>query len=341
MAWIAIKYKVLHPQQFGALPLRSATDLAAALIHDVEEAWSRGLKASMLTLDGWPINVVQWVASFTQGRTASLRLGNHTSQTYQVPAGLPQGSPISPILFMLYIEPIFKQGPLRTRRGRFGYADDICQLVASPSLEENCTVLEHCTEELRQWGAREGLTFDFNKTELQHFTRGANHSNPTCSIHTSQGSHTVTPPPPGGATRWLGIWFDRRLSFSKHCRTLAAKAKQTAAGIRSLANTSYAMEQRPGGQANTDPEINTWSQTGLTPPSLALNGCSEKPSGELCQYIALPLSQPSIGKLLSPRWRPSLTKNALLQDCVSPDWTTTIHYTGVYSAHDPFPQTHA
>ena len=85
MAWIAIKHKVLHPQQFGALPLRSATDLAAALIHDVEEAWARGLKASMLTLDiqgafdavlsvrlirrlreqGWPINVIQWVASFT------------------------------------------------------------------------------------------------------------------------------------------------------------------------------------------------------------------------------------------------------------------------------------
>ncbi|OJJ83724.1 uncharacterized protein ASPGLDRAFT_47393, partial [Aspergillus glaucus CBS 516.65] len=73
------------------------------------------------------------------------------------------------------------------------------------------------------------LTFDFNKTELQHFTHGTNHPNPTCSIRSTQGSHTVTPPPPGSATRWLGIWFDRRLSFSKHCRTLAAKARQTAA----------------------------------------------------------------------------------------------------------------
>jgi len=54
---------------------------------------------------------------------------------------------------MLFIEPIFKQGSVHSQRGRFGYADDICQLVASPSLEENCTVLQHRTEELRQWGA--------------------------------------------------------------------------------------------------------------------------------------------------------------------------------------------
>ena len=51
MAWIAIKHRVLHPQHFGALPLCSATDLTAALVHDVEEAWAWGLKASMLTLD--------------------------------------------------------------------------------------------------------------------------------------------------------------------------------------------------------------------------------------------------------------------------------------------------
>lgn len=51
MPWIDIKFKVLHPQQFGALPLRLATDLAVALVHNVEEAWARGLKASILTLD--------------------------------------------------------------------------------------------------------------------------------------------------------------------------------------------------------------------------------------------------------------------------------------------------
>ena len=51
MAWTAVKHRVLHPQQFGALPLHSATDLAAALVRDVEEAWARSLKASMLILN--------------------------------------------------------------------------------------------------------------------------------------------------------------------------------------------------------------------------------------------------------------------------------------------------
>lgn len=198
LAWTSIKYKVLHPQQFGALPLRSATDLTTALIHDIEEAWARGLKASMLTLDiqgafdavlpgrlirrlqaqGWPPELVRWISSFTSNRTASLRLEDHTSRTFQVPAGLPQGSPISPILFMLFIQPIFSQGTKGEQRGRYGYADDICQLVASSSLEENCEMLQHTAEELNRWGASEGLTFDFSKTELQHFTRGNKNSNP-------------------------------------------------------------------------------------------------------------------------------------------------------------------
>ena len=172
LAWTAIKHKVLHPQQFGALPCRSATDLAAALVHDIEESWARGLSASILTLDlkgafdavlsgrlnhrlrrqGWPATVLRWVSSFTQDRTAAIQLDGHQSSTFAVPAGLPQGSPVSPILFMLYIEPVFKIGPTIARRGCFGYADDICQLVVSKSLEENTTRLQNITTDLMAWG---------------------------------------------------------------------------------------------------------------------------------------------------------------------------------------------
>ena len=257
LAWTAIRHKVLHPQQFGALPCRSATDLAAALVHDIEEAWARGLFASMLTLDikgafdavlrgrliqrlrsqGWPPTMLRWVSSFTQDRTAAIRLDGHQSPIFAVPAGLPQGSPVSPILFMLYIEPIFKLGPVLARRGRFGYADDICQLVVSQSLEENTIKLQNITADLMAWGHREGLTFDLAKTELQHYAKGRKGDNPACTIHTPEDTVEIKPPSPNGATRWLGIWFDRKLNFKAHARTLASKAKQAAGGIQALANT--------------------------------------------------------------------------------------------------------
>ena len=143
---------------------------------------------------GWPSKLVSWVASFTNNRTASLRLGDFTSQAFQVPAGLPQGSPISPILFMLFIEPLFKIGSLQARRGRFGYADDVCQIVASPSLETNIQTLEAIANEMQQWGSQEGLLFDLGKSEIQHFSRSCKDSNPALQIKSGDSLLDIHPP---------------------------------------------------------------------------------------------------------------------------------------------------
>ncbi|KJZ70298.1 hypothetical protein HIM_10305 [Hirsutella minnesotensis 3608] len=79
LSWASIHFGVLHPQQIGALPKRSAVDLVAALIHDIEEAFARKQVATLVTLDiqgafdtvlrnrlvlrlreqGWPLNLAQ------------------------------------------------------------------------------------------------------------------------------------------------------------------------------------------------------------------------------------------------------------------------------------------
>jgi hypothetical protein len=94
MSWIAIKYKVLVPQQFGALPLRSSVDLTTCLTQDIESAMNNGLTASVLTLDvkgafdavlpgrlvrrlreqGWPNHLCKWIASFATNRKVCIRL---------------------------------------------------------------------------------------------------------------------------------------------------------------------------------------------------------------------------------------------------------------------------
>ncbi|CCU74408.1 reverse transcriptase [Blumeria hordei DH14] len=151
LSWIAIRHKKVTSQHFGAVPLRSATDLTTCLVHDIETALNSKLTASLLTLDvkgafdgvlpgrlvlrlrgqGWPDNLVRWVASFTSNRAAKIRLDGSTGPEFDVSCGLPQGSPVSPILFILYLAPLLHMG---SAKRRFGYADDIAFLHTSQLL---------------------------------------------------------------------------------------------------------------------------------------------------------------------------------------------------------------
>ncbi|EED16647.1 transposon I factor, putative [Talaromyces stipitatus ATCC 10500] len=188
MAWISIHYKVLARQQFGALPLRSVNDLTTCLTHDVEQALNQGMTTSLLTLDvkgafdavlpgrlirrlceqGWPTNLVLWIASFATGRSVQIRLDGEIGPSTDIACGLPQGSPVSGILFMLYIAPLFRLG---NPRNKFGYADDVANLAILTSLATNCEALSDSLQEALNWGAVEGITFAPDKYKLLHFSR--------------------------------------------------------------------------------------------------------------------------------------------------------------------------
>lgn len=253
MSWLAIKHKVLAKQQFGALPCRSAVDLTTCLTHDVESALKKGLTASMATLDvkgafdgvlsgrlvcrlreqGWPHHLVQWVASFTTGRSVRVRLDGSIGPKTEISCGLPQGSPISPILFMLYIAPLLAMG---SPKRRFGYADDVALVHISPSLEENSQALSNSIAEALEWGHAEGITFDASKSELIHFSRRSRDKAISPSV--MAGPLTISENPSKPYLRWLGVLFDRKLTFKWHVQTQASKALKISNAMASLGNTA-------------------------------------------------------------------------------------------------------
>ena len=249
IAWAAVHFRVLHYQQAGALPKRSAVDLVAALVHDIEIAFSSKKVATLVTMDiqgafdtvmrnrlvlrmrgqGWPPFLVQWVASFMQDRMASIRYQDIVTTSTPLQCGLPQGSPVSPVLFLLYTEPIYRLGH---RLGRFGYADDTALLRIGSTLEETAQLATQDIKELTDWGAANGISFDPEKTEVMHFTRSRNECSPT--ITQSGISRT-----PAERLRWLGVWLDRKLAFRTHVDHWTAKARKAAGHLRSLCNTRH------------------------------------------------------------------------------------------------------
>ena len=132
-------------------------DLVAAFTHDVEAAMTLGKQVTMITMDvqgafdallpkwllawmtgqGWPLPLLQLICSFLTDRKVRVWLEKSTTPYYRVECGTPQGSPLSPMLYMLYVAELLTQDPTL----HFGYVDDINLYCTTDSLDTNINLL--------------------------------------------------------------------------------------------------------------------------------------------------------------------------------------------------------
>ena len=80
-------------------------------------------------------------------RYIQLAFDGEKSEKTAIDTGIPQRSPVSPILFLIYIRFLFKE----TKDMKISipsYLDDIAILAKSESLEKNCQVLENIAKKL-------------------------------------------------------------------------------------------------------------------------------------------------------------------------------------------------
>ncbi|EMT73953.1 hypothetical protein FOC4_g10000224 [Fusarium odoratissimum] len=138
---------------------------------DIQGAFDTVLRNRLilrLREQGWPEHLARWAGSFMDDRSACVRYQDTITPLSPLQCGLPQGSPVSPILFLLYTEPIYR---LSNPQGRFGYADDTAILCVGDTVEETAAAASRSVEEMVRWGAANGVSFDPKKTEVMHFSR--------------------------------------------------------------------------------------------------------------------------------------------------------------------------
>ena len=161
-------------------------------------------------------------------RSASVRYQDVTTPSSPLQCGLPQGSPASPILYLLYTEPIYR---LRNPKGRFGCADDTAILCVAITLEETARNASRHVHELMEWGTENAITFDPKKTEVMHFSRKEPETVPPVF-------HDGVEKWPESAVRWLGIWLDSTLAFKTHVEKWTAKAQRVAHHLKAMTSTN-------------------------------------------------------------------------------------------------------
>ena len=115
----------------------------------------------------------------------------------------------------------------------------------SDNLEKNCHILEKELLDVRQWCENENIPLNSKKIELIHFSRKQNPSNPELQIlptfgETTAGfqTNTLMSIPLGQSLRWLGVYFDQKLTFRQHVVAMAQKGKTAAQALRMLRGTT-------------------------------------------------------------------------------------------------------
>jgi hypothetical protein len=80
---------------------------------DVKGAYNGVYKDRLLqrlSARGIPSDVVKWIDAFCSGRTATIVVNGQASEAREIAqAGLPQGSPLSPILFLFFNADLVQQ----------------------------------------------------------------------------------------------------------------------------------------------------------------------------------------------------------------------------------------
>jgi hypothetical protein len=136
----------------------SGTDVASLLLLDVSGAFDNVLHPRLihnLRKRRVDLQTVMLIKSFLKDRTTILRLGIDTSAPFRISTGIPQGSPLSQILYLFYNADLLEIGSRPDLNVcSSGYIDDVAMLLSSRTTEENCKRLRQVHAECETWAKK-------------------------------------------------------------------------------------------------------------------------------------------------------------------------------------------
>ncbi|MFZ2538547.1 MAG: reverse transcriptase family protein, partial [Oscillospiraceae bacterium] len=159
-------------------------------------------------------NLLAWISAFLLNRTQCVKVGSVISSSCSVSSGVPQGSVLGPLLFILYINDItdgFDSSVITQI-----FADDL-KVYSEISAFSPSANLQDKLNIIHAWSLTWQLTISLTKCHILHLGSSpilSNYSISSCPISFSD------------QVKDLGIFVDRDLKFSTHINSTVAKAKQ-------------------------------------------------------------------------------------------------------------------
>ena len=174
-------FHIISDEQFGFRAKRSAELQLLRTIHDLSFNLDKKLQTDVILLDfckafdkvshrlllhkldhyGIRGSTLKWISSFLHGRSQRVVCNGCTSSSVSVTSGVPQGTVLGPLLFLIYINDL----PKCVSSHCALFADD-CLLYRKIKNKEDHQILQHDLHNLELWANKWLMSFNVSKCEV-------------------------------------------------------------------------------------------------------------------------------------------------------------------------------
>ena len=220
-----------HEQLHGSQGRRHSGVIFFDIKAAFDSVWHDGLiyKLNDLRL---PRYLLRYLVSFLYNRTATIEIENILSRPFKLNSGTPQGSPLSPLLYIIYTADSMTGIPEHTEHGLF--ADDTALWTASNTIASLSLRLQQSVDAFVSWCNSWKLKLQPTKTEMIHFTvHPRKKYKPPVAVKIDN-----TTIEPVDSARYLGVIIDKQLTWRNHIQHIESKVTARISLLRYLSKSA-------------------------------------------------------------------------------------------------------
>ena len=237
------KEKLFSKRQYGFINGRSTTIQLLKILEEWTTALEEGYDIDVIFMDfrkafdkvphkrlasklksyGVTGSILSWIESFLNGRTQKVVVNGAESGWEDVLSGIPQGSVLGPLLFVVYINDM----PETVQSTTYLFADDTKMHKVIKNMIDTCHLQNDITT-LQSWSRL--WLLEFHEDKCKHMHIGTNTMGPHCySMQIGDEKNMLETL---YCERDLGIHVDYQLKFDKHIQKVVNKANAMVGLIR-------------------------------------------------------------------------------------------------------------
>ena len=204
----------------------------AALFLDAEAAfdrcWHSGIKYKLKKTLNLPNRFVRLISSFLSDRTLKVFYEGHYSSHVTLGAGTPQGSPLSPLIYIIYVNDYPKE--IQDICSLSQFADDTALWATAYTRSFAISKLQKALNLLEGWCRRWRVKLNGDKSNLILISRTREKLDENFGLHLFNDVIRPTQ-----SAKFLGVEIDSMLSFKKHIDSVCDRSTRRLNVLKVLA----------------------------------------------------------------------------------------------------------